>query len=54
MIESAIIPRAHDMGGFDQRRALPARKRQMLDPFIFFEMSAAPMSCRVRWSGPGL
>ena len=37
MIESVIIPRAHDVGGFEVRRALPARERQMIGPFIFFD-----------------
>jgi redox-sensitive bicupin YhaK (pirin superfamily) len=32
-----IIPRAHDLGGFEVRRALPARERQMVGPFIFFD-----------------
>ena len=36
-IEAVIIPRAHDLGGFEVRRALPAPKRQMVGPFIFFD-----------------
>jgi redox-sensitive bicupin YhaK (pirin superfamily) len=32
-----IIPRARDLGGFEVRRALPAPKRQMVGPFIFFD-----------------
>jgi redox-sensitive bicupin YhaK (pirin superfamily) len=32
-----IVPRAHDIGGFEVRRALPARERQMVGPFIFFD-----------------
>ncbi len=36
-IETVIIPRAHDIGGFEVRRALPARERQMVGPFIFFD-----------------
>ena len=35
-IETLIIPRARDLGGFEVRRALPAPKRQMVGPFIFF------------------
>src|SRR3954462_8036382 len=35
-IELVIVPRAHDLGGFEVRRALPARERQMVGPFIFF------------------
>lgn len=36
-MEQVIIPRAHDIGGFEVRRALPARERQMIGPFIFFD-----------------
>jgi redox-sensitive bicupin YhaK (pirin superfamily) len=36
-IETLIIPRARDLGGFAVRRALPAPKRQMVGPFIFFD-----------------
>jgi redox-sensitive bicupin YhaK (pirin superfamily) len=37
LIETVIIPRAHDLGGFEVRRALPSPKRQMVRPFIFFD-----------------
>ncbi|MGV6811668.1 MAG: pirin family protein [Brevirhabdus sp.] len=36
-IETQIIPRARDLGGFEVRRALPAPKRQMVGPFVFFD-----------------
>jgi len=36
-IETLIIPRARDLGEFEVRRALPAPKRQMVGPFIFFD-----------------
>ncbi|HET6308208.1 MAG TPA: pirin family protein [Rhodopila sp.] len=36
-IEMEILPRAHDVGGFEVRRALPAREKQMIGPFIFFD-----------------
>lgn len=36
-VELVLLPRAHDVGGFEVRRALPARKRQMVGPFIFFD-----------------
>ncbi len=36
-IETLIIPRARDIGGFEVRRALPAPARQMVGPFIFFD-----------------
>jgi len=38
-IETLIIPRARDLGGFEVRRALPAPKRQMVGPFIFFDQA---------------
>jgi redox-sensitive bicupin YhaK (pirin superfamily) len=36
-MEDVILPRAHDIGGFEVRRALPATQRQMVGPFIFFD-----------------
>jgi len=36
-LEQVIVPRAHDLGGFSVRRALPAAGRQMVGPFIFFD-----------------
>jgi hypothetical protein len=36
-IETLIVPRARDIGGFEVRRALPSSKRQMVGPFIFFD-----------------
>jgi redox-sensitive bicupin YhaK (pirin superfamily) len=36
-VETLIIPRARDLGGFEVRRALPAPQRQMVGPFIFFD-----------------
>jgi hypothetical protein len=36
-VETLIIPRARDIGGFEVRRALPAPRRQMVGPFIFFD-----------------
>lgn len=38
-IETLIVPRARDLGGFEVRRALPAPKRQMVGPFIFFDQA---------------
>jgi hypothetical protein len=37
-IETVIIPRARDLGPFEVRRALPAVQRQMVGPFIFFDV----------------
>jgi redox-sensitive bicupin YhaK (pirin superfamily) len=36
-IETVIVPRAHDVGGFEVHRALPAREKQLVGPFIFFD-----------------
>lgn len=36
-IDTLIIPRARDLGGFEVRRALPAPKRRLVGPFIFFD-----------------
>ncbi len=36
-IETVLVPRARDLGDFEVRRALPAPKRQMVGPFIFFD-----------------
>ncbi|AXS40028.1 pirin family protein [Breoghania sp. L-A4] len=36
-IDTIIVPRARDLGGFSVRRALPSPKRQMVGPFIFFD-----------------
>jgi redox-sensitive bicupin YhaK (pirin superfamily) len=36
-LETLIVPRARDLGGFEVRRALPSPDRQMVGPFIFFD-----------------
>lgn len=36
-IETIIVPRARDLGGFQVKRALPSAKKQMIGPFIFFD-----------------
>lgn len=36
-VETVIVARARDIGGFAVRRALPAPRRQMVGPFIFFD-----------------
>ena len=36
-IETLIVPRARDLGGFEVRRALPRAERQMVGPFVFFD-----------------
>ncbi len=37
MIEQTITPVTHDLGAFEVRRALPARERSMVGPFIFVD-----------------
>ena len=37
LIETVIVPRTSDLGGFEVRRVLPSRMRQMVGPFIFFD-----------------
>lgn len=36
-VETVIVPRARDLGGFEVRRALPSAQRPMIGPFIFFD-----------------
>ncbi len=36
-IETVIVPRVRDLGGFEVRRALPAPGRRMVGPFVFFD-----------------
>ncbi|GGW22780.1 hypothetical protein GCM10011452_06840 [Gemmobacter lanyuensis] len=36
-IETVVVARARDLGGFEVRRALPSVQRQMVGPFIFFD-----------------
>ena len=36
-IETLIIPRSSDVGGFEVRRALPSSRRRLVGPFIFFD-----------------
>ena len=53
-IETVIVPRARDLGGFEVRRALPSRTRQMVGPFIFFDqMGPAEFARRRRASTCG-
>ena len=42
-VETLIVPRARDLGGFEVMRVLPSGKRQMVGPFIFFDQ-AGPAS----------
>lgn len=36
-VDSIIVPRARDLGGFEVRRALPAVERRMIGPFVFLD-----------------
>lgn len=36
-LDTIIVPRAKDLGGFEVRRALPSAQRQMVGPFIFWD-----------------
>lgn len=36
-IAKVIVPRTHDLGGFQVRRALPAIGQRMVGPFVFFD-----------------
>src|SRR5438067_775064 len=36
-VETVILPRTRDLGGFTVRRALPSMRRRMVGPFIFFD-----------------
>ena len=37
LVEQTITPTTHDLGAFEVRRALPARERSMVGPFIFVD-----------------
>jgi hypothetical protein len=52
-VETVIVPRARDLGGFEVRRALPSSRRQMVGPFIFFDQMGRPSSCSARASTCG-
>lgn len=36
-LEAVVIPRLHDLGGFEVRRALPSAQRRMIGSFVFFD-----------------
>jgi redox-sensitive bicupin YhaK (pirin superfamily) len=37
LLENILIPRTHDLGSFEVRRALPSKERRMVGPFIFWD-----------------
>ena len=39
LIETIIVPRMRDLGGFSVRRALPSADRQMIGPFILLDQA---------------
>ena len=36
-LQSVIVPRPHDLGGFEVRRVLPVVERRSVGPFVFFD-----------------
>lgn len=36
-LETIVVPRPRDLGGFEVRRALPSAERQNIGPFVFFD-----------------
>ena len=36
-IDTVIVPRRRDVGGFDVMRALPSAERSAVGPFVFFD-----------------
>ncbi len=36
-VETVVVPRARDLGGFEVRRVLPSTQRHMVGPFIFWD-----------------
>ena len=51
-IETVIMPRARDLGGFEVRRALPSANRQMVGPFIFWDQMGPAEGRARRTSNP--
>ena len=37
VVETVIVPGSRDLGGFSVKRVLPAKERQMVGPFVFFD-----------------
>ena len=36
-METVVVPRSRDLGGFEVRRVLPSREKRMVGPFVFFD-----------------
>lgn len=39
LIDTVIVPRARDLGGFTVGRVLPSAERRMVGPFVFFDQA---------------
>jgi redox-sensitive bicupin YhaK (pirin superfamily) len=37
LLETVVVPRTRDLGGFEVRRVLPSAGRRMVGPFVFFD-----------------
>ena len=40
-LETIVVPRPRDIGGFEVRRALPSAERRNVGPFVFFDQMGA-------------
>src|SRR5678816_1262043 len=36
-VETVVVPRTRDLGGFEVRRVLPSAQRRMVGPFVFLD-----------------
>ena len=37
VVETVVVRGSRDLGGFSVKRVLPAKERQMVGPFVFFD-----------------
>ncbi len=42
-LETVVVPRTRDLGGFEVRRVLPSIERRMVGPFVFFDEMGPPL-----------
>jgi redox-sensitive bicupin YhaK (pirin superfamily) len=42
-LETIVVPRTRDLGGFEVRRVLPSIERRMVGPFVFFDEMGATL-----------
>src|ERR1700751_3134898 len=55
-IQTVIVPRRRDVGGFDVQRALPSMERRAVGPFVFFDRLGTVQPIRpgeVNWMTAG-